>query len=181
MSFADRKNVKDEMTDAFRGIDVEHSNIHSGEFYEAQIDDLVIAPADTASIILDLSGISSGTTVHFRNTWIVNEGINLDYILYEAPTWTASGTASIANHYRGHANVSETVVWDGTVTVSAFGTQVARRKIIGGTAFKGFSGGFISQSNEFVLDNTKKFALSFANTSTATTTVTIAPIWYEED
>lgn len=177
MSYANRKDVKDFVTDAPRHITVEHANIHEGNFFEYPI---VTDIAASGTYVLGFK-TPSDKYVHYRSEKFASSGEKLTIGLQEGATISAGTTVTALNHNRASSKTASSIIKT-AVTLATAGTTVSIGYIGGGTATGGNrSGGETSQENEFVLAKNTQYAIRIANGGAGTATVVVSPQWYEED
>ena len=166
----------DTVTDALVVMEVEHHEIHEGDFYEVP-NIINITNGNTYAISILTNATKQ---VHFKTEKLASSGEKISIGLQEGVT-IAGGSAVIPiNHNRTSTKTSSVVVKTG-VTLSTAGTTVSVGYIGGGTGVGGNSnGGDSSVSNEYILKTSTNYGVVIVNNGVGASTVLTSLQWYEE-
>lgn len=168
--------LTERVTNAFKQIDVDHSNIHEGELYENSVQATL-----TAGGTYDIAFTTPSTLyVHYRPAKITCSADKLTINLYEDCSISSGATLTAYNHRRATTSIA-TMAFVTTASITSIGTLIHKSFIGGGTNVGGRSSGAeTGQKNEWVLNQSTKYFLRLSNGSSSSNIVNINNIWYEE-
>lgn len=159
----------------------DHAYIHQGRGFQYPCS-FSLGNGAVKGCIIRTPLITSLNENHWRPTRATTSAAAVRVELYEAPTYTG-GTplTGIVNMNRSSTRTPETVLVDGTLSISNNGTLLSI-DILGGSGSPArVAGGSGGQENEIYLDNATEYLLLFTNITTTTTIISANLFWYEEE
>jgi len=168
------------VTGAISSINVEHTNIHEGKFFESY-NKFTLAAAGTRFVTMKTP---ANKNLHYKPTGLVTSADKVTVEFFEGATVTAAtGTAATpANHNRNSAITSGVTLLDAP-TVTANGTKFTQVYIPGSTGVGGSRYGDSAgvSNSEWVLKPNTQYAIKVTNGSSASNDIQVNFQWYEED
>lgn len=122
--------------------------------------------------------------IHFLSTDFSHNGTDLTFSIYENPTFTANGTASITaiNHNRESAKTAQFTSFSNPPTPTNDGTLISQNRLFaasGGVGQSTSAGALSIPEIELVFKKNTDYALKVVNNTTSSTTVHINWTWFE--
>lgn len=175
------RNIIEHVTGAPKFITNEHSMIHSGVMFYAYVKADITA-GSTLKLTFTTPAVASGKYVHFRPSLLSCSADKLFMTMSRTPTSVSGGTAVTAyNRSDISTNTALSAIKTG-VTLTESAVIVDSTFIGGGTGTGGTrSGSETGEQNEVVLKQETVYSITLANGSSATNTIFLKLLWYEED
>lgn len=173
------EHAQDEYSKGLTILDVNHNQVHEGNYYTASVyTGNIVAETGTFAI-----GILTGSKiVHYQPTDIsVPDSSHVLVEFFEAGDFTGGSTTSVVNKNRNSTNTNTMTHYE-NITVNTQGTLLSSIHLLGSVGVGNRRvGGKSASEQEWILKPNTEYIAIFSNLDTNSTPLYLRAEWYERE